>query len=239
VGTSQIDTVFDSVDKQFYTRVEWPVDGMLLTLSESEREVCLWRLAADGRLILARCLRLNKCPKDLRLLDPHTAVILCERNLHMFDLERCTHTMDMNSTMSANVPYFEVHDPRHVVLLARNRLSVILMKVAAPVAVGLDAAAGGEEEVAQKMYSAADPMFLFKAGEDRYLNSLLVSGNGQVMVCGDEVQKPFPLLVWDLVQRKLVYDLRQQKHEFLTAIQAIGHTGKYMVCGCKVRLFLC
>ena len=82
---------------------------MLLTLSESEREVSLWRLTPDtGQLTLARCLRLNKSPKDFRLLNPHTAVILCERNLHMFDLDRCTHTMDMNSTMSANVPYFEV-----------------------------------------------------------------------------------------------------------------------------------
>ncbi len=229
---NQLDTVFDKVSKQFYTHLHWPVSNMLLTLSETEREVSLWRLTPDGNLIQARCLRLNKSPKDLRFLNPHTAVILCERNLHMFDLNRCTHTMDMNSTMSANVPYFEVHDSQHVVLLARNRLSVILMKVAVPE--DLD-----EEtkmyEVGQKMYSAADPMFLFKAGEDRYLNSLIVSGNGQIMVCGDEVQKPFPLLVWNLVERKLVYDLRQPKHEFLTSINAIGFTGKYMVCGCKVN----
>ena len=79
-------------------------------------------------------------------------------------------------------------------------------------------------------------MFLFKAGEDRYLNSLMVSSNGQVMVCGDEVQKPFPLLVWNLNQRKLVYDLRQFKHEFITSLQSIGSTGKFIVCGCKVRL---
>ena len=34
--------------------------------------------------------------------------------------------------MSANVPFFEIHDQNHVVLLARNRLSVILMKVSPP-----------------------------------------------------------------------------------------------------------
>lgn len=66
---------------------------------------------------------------------------------------------------------------------------------------------------ATKTYSKEDDMFLFKAGEDRYLNSMMVSSNGEIMVCGDEVQKPFPLLVWNLNQRKLVYDLRQYKHE--------------------------
>lgn len=34
----------------------------------------------------------------------------------------------------------------------------------------------------------------FKVGEDRFLNSLLVSKNGKICVCGDETQKPFPLL---------------------------------------------
>ena len=80
----------------------------------------------------------------------------------------------------------------------------------------------------------SEDMFLFKVGEDRYLNSLLVSRNGQVMVCGDEVQKPFPLLVWNLHHRKLVYDLRQAKHEFVTAIQAIGSSGRFVVSACQV-----
>ena len=89
-----------------------------------------------------------------------------------------------------------------------------------------------------KNYSTDDNMFLFKAGEDRYLNSLLVSDNGQIMVCGDEVQKPFPLLVWNLNQRKLVYDLRQAKHEFITSIQSISSSGRFMVCGCQVSYLI-
>lgn len=135
-----------------------------------------------------------------------------------------------------------------MVLLARNRLSVILMKVCSPlpaekIAVSItEHTAIAEEPVesphgiesapdlsakslvsttksfsaATKTYSKEDDMFLFKAGEDRYLNSMMVSSNGEIMVCGDEVQKPFPLLVWNLNQRKLVYDLRQYKHEVRT-----------------------
>ncbi len=36
-----------------------------------------------------------------------------------------------------------------------------------------------------------------QAGEDRFLNSFFVSGNGVRCVCGDEVSRPTPLLVWD------------------------------------------
>lgn len=74
----------------------------------------------------------------------------------------------------------------------------------------------------------------FKAGEDRFLNSLLTSTNGKMCVCGDETQKPFPLLVWDLANRKLQYDLRIPSHEFITRLSAISDDGHYVVCVCKV-----
>lgn len=78
----------------------------------------------------------------------------------------------------------------------------------------------------------------FKAGEDRFLNSLLTSANGKICVCGDETQKPFPLLVWDLSARKLQYDLRIPHHEFLTRLSAISNDGHYVVSVCQVvRLF--
>lgn len=74
----------------------------------------------------------------------------------------------------------------------------------------------------------------FKAGEDRFLNSLLTSANGKICVCGDETQKPFPLLVWDLSNRKLLYDLRIPHHEFITRLSAISDDGHYVVSVCQV-----
>lgn len=49
-----------------------------------------------------------------------------------------------------------------------------------------------------------------------------------MLVCGDETQKPFPLLVWHLTQRKLLYDLRIPHHDFLTSLSAITHEGSYV-----------
>jgi hypothetical protein len=215
----------------------------ILALSDTQNEIKIWKI--NSTLIeLIRSIKLNKTPRDLRLLNQRIAVVLVDRNLHLFDLNDSKHVLDMNSTMSANVPFFEIHDQNHVVLLARNRLSVILMKVSPPKQEPEEEE--GEEKTAEtkaltntKTYSVDDDMFLFKVGEDRYLNSLLVSKNGQVMVCGDEVQKPFPLLVWNLDKRKLVYDLRQAKHEFITSIQSIGSKGKFVACACQVKKFYC
>lgn len=53
------------------------------------------------------------------------------------------------------------------------------------------------------------------------------------MVCGDETQKPFPLLVWDLKEKKLVYDLRQVNHDFMTELSAIDDEGHYVACVCQ------
>lgn len=50
----------------------------------------------------------------------------------------------------------------------------------------------------------------------------------RILVCGDETQKPFPLLVWHLSQRKLLYDLRIPHHDFLTSLSAITHEGSYV-----------
>ena len=86
--------------------------------------------------------------------------------------------------------------------------------------------------------STGDIVTTFKVGEDRFLNSLLVSENGHICVCGDEVQKPFPLIVWNLQKRKLIYDLRIQGHEFVTQISAITADGHYVVCACKVSVKL-
>lgn len=84
-----------------------------------------------------------------------------------------------------------------------------------------------------------DCVTTFKAGEDRFLNSLLVSGDGRILVCGDETQKPFPLLVWNLKSKKLLYDLRIPHHDFITSLSAITYEGSFIYSSCfsKAQLF--
>ncbi|CAF0715148.1 unnamed protein product [Brachionus calyciflorus] len=229
----------DHLNKElnFFSKILYLSKGFFLTLSEQPyNEIKIWKICSynflDHRLELIRTIKFNKTPKDVRLINKHTAVVLIERNLHLIDLNKCVHLFDLNSTMNPNLALFELHDSNHVVLLARNRLSVILMKVPSNEN-EIDIVDHEKTTPFLNSSSNNDNMFLFKVGEDRYLNSLLVSKNGKIMVCGDEVQKPFPLLVWNLNQRKLVYDLRQAKHEFITSISSISSSGKYVVSACQ------
>lgn len=50
----------------------------------------------------------------------------------------------------------------------------------------------------------------------------------RILVCGDETQKPFPLLVWSLTSRKLLYDLRISHHDFITSKAAITYEGAFV-----------
>lgn len=63
--------------------------------------------------------------------------------------------------MNQNMPYFGLHSPTKLVALARSRMHVNLIDI---------------ETGTIEAY--------FKAGEDRFLNSLLVSGNGRY-VCAN------------------------------------------------------
>lgn len=62
----------------------------------------------------------------------------------------------LKGVMNQKMPYFGLHDEKHLVCLSRNRMYVNLMNL-----------------------ESGDCVTTFKAGEDRFLNSLLVSGDGR------------------------------------------------------------
>ena len=152
-------------------------------------------------------------PRDVRFVDDTRVVVLCNRELKIFNLDLGTFETKLKGIMNQQMPYFSLHDKDHVVALSRNRMYVNMINV-----------------------SNGDVVSTFKVGEDRFLNSLLVSANGERCVCGDETQKPSPLLVWDLGARKLIYDFRINQHEFVTKMAAISNDGHYVVSVIKVSL---
>lgn len=149
-------------------------------------------------------------PKDLKMVDQRRAVVLCNRELRVYDLDSGNLLTKLKGVMNQKMPFFEVFGENYVVALARNRMYVNMLNLNT-----------GELETT------------FKVGEDRFLNSLLVSANGGICVCGDETQKPFPLLVWNLNERRLLYDLRLERHEFITRMSAISDDGHFVVSVCR------
>lgn len=149
-------------------------------------------------------------PRDLRMIDQKRAVVLCNRELRVYDLDSGCLLTKLKGVMNQKMPYFEIFGQDYVIALARNRMYVNMLNINT-----------GELETT------------FKVGEDRFLNSLLVSAEGGICVCGDETQKPFPLLVWNLNERRLMYDLRLDRHEFITRMSAISDDGHFVVSVCK------
>lgn len=138
-------------------------------------------------------------------MGDYGVAVLCKREIKVINLDEGMFRVTLKGVMNQKMPYFGLHDSQHLVCLSRNRMYVNLMNL-----------------------ESGDCVTTFKAGEDRFLNSLLISGDGRILVCGDETQKPFPLLVWHLSQRKLLYDLRIPHHDFLTSLSAITHEGSYV-----------
>lgn len=180
-----------------------------ISLSTAKEEVAVWDVYAEQPI---RTLRGVSNPNTLRIIDDSRVVILCGRELQLFNLDDGEFVCKLKGVMNQKMPYFGLHDDKHLVTISRNRMYVNMINM-----------------------ESGDCVTTFKVGEDRFLNSLLVSENGKMLVCGDETQKPFPLLVWDLTSRKLIHDLRIPHHEFLTNLAAITKEGHFVCCVCRVN----
>ncbi|XP_056647037.1 NACHT and WD repeat domain-containing protein 2 isoform X1 [Diorhabda sublineata] len=197
----------DSDEKTFDLVVRLPkTDQFIVTVSTNKKELCVWDI-----INCQPVRRLQNVPHPINLIpiDQFKCIVLCKRELRIFDLNSGSFLTKLKGVMNQKMPYFGLHDQSHLVALSRNRMYINLMNL-----------------------ENGDCVTTFKAGEDRFLNSLLVSGDGRVLVCGDETQKPFPLLVWNLKSRKLLYDLRIPHHHFITALSAITYEGNYVCCVC-------
>ncbi|XP_076043047.1 NACHT domain- and WD repeat-containing protein 1 isoform X2 [Oratosquilla oratoria] len=179
----------------------------VVTLSTERGEIAVWNIYTMSPV---RTLTGITQPRKLKMIDDYRCLVLCGRELRIYNFDEGLFVMKLREVMNQKMPFFGLHDRDHVVALSRSRMYVNMMNL-----------------------QNGDCVATFKVGEDRFLNSLLVSENGKICVCGDETQKPSALLVWDLELRKLMYDLRIPHHEFLTRLAAITKEGHYVSCVCR------
>ncbi|CAG9765713.1 unnamed protein product [Ceutorhynchus assimilis] len=178
----------------------------IVSVSSNDERLCVWDVLECKPI---RTLNGIPLPTNLIPIDEFKCVVLCRRELRIYNLNTGTFMTKLKGVMNQKMPFYGLHDKSHLVALSRNRMYINFMNL-----------------------ESGNCVTTFKAGEDRFLNSLLVSGDGRVLVCGDETQKPFPLLVWNLKSKKLLYDLRIPHHDFITSLSAITHEGNYVCCVC-------
>ncbi|GIX76385.1 NACHT and WD repeat domain-containing protein 2 [Caerostris darwini] len=179
----------------------------VVSISSDRNEIVVWNIYEQAAV--RRMTGINQ-PKDIKMIDIYRALVLCNRELKVYHMDQGTLVVKLKGVMNQKMAYYGLHNENYAVALSRNRMYVNMTNL-----------------------NTGDLETTFKVGEDRFLNSLLVSANGRICVCGDETQKPFPLLVWDLTSRKLVYDLRIPHHEFVTRLSAISDDGHYVVSVCR------
>lgn len=95
-------------------------------------------------------------PASLCPVGEYGAAVLSGREIKVIDLNSGTFHVKLKGVMNQKMPYYGLHDERHLVCLSRNRMYVNLLNL-----------------------ESGDCITTFKAGEDRFLNSLLVSGDGR------------------------------------------------------------
>ena len=181
----------------------------IVSTSQLLGEICVWDI--NSQTVVRRLTGLQ-APRNVRMIDNTSAVVLCERELKIYNLDQGVLISSLKGMLNLKMSYYDIHDSNHVVALSRNRMCVNMIN-----------------------NSSGDLVTTFKSGENRFLDSMIVSANGERCVCRDEVEKPTPMLVWDLINQKLVHDLRLPGHTFISEISAISKDGNFMVVGCEVR----
>ncbi|KAL5021324.1 hypothetical protein ScPMuIL_000479 [Solemya velum] len=176
----------------------------IISLSKYQGRIIVWNMECREKV---RVLEGVKLPLQIKMLDSLRAVALCDRELLVYNLDTGKHQTTIKGLLNIQLPLYEVQNEYNIVSLSRNRMCLYLM----------DASSGN---------SVAS----FKVGEDRFISSLYVSGNGKVLVCSEDVDKTHPILVWNLEDRQLIHDLRVPEQKFLTDLASVTEDAHYIVC---------
>ncbi|PZC71035.1 hypothetical protein B5X24_HaOG214247, partial [Helicoverpa armigera] len=68
-------------------------------------------------------------PINLVPIDEYKCVVLCRRELRVYNLDQGTFLVALKGVMNQKMPYYGLHDPKHLVALSRNRMYVNLMNI--------------------------------------------------------------------------------------------------------------
>lgn len=86
-------------------------------------------------------------PRDLQMVDPFRALVLCDRELRVYSLDEGRLLVRLKGVMNQKMAYFGLHGRDYAVALSRNRMYVNMLSL-----------------------DSGDLETTFKVGEDRYLS---------------------------------------------------------------------
>lgn len=114
---------------------------LMISLSPSEGIIIVWDIYTQVSL---RTIKGILNPRDLQMIDDFNAIVLCNRELKIYDLDEGVLKLNIKGVMNQSMPYFGLHNHEHVVAMSRNRMYVNMMNT-----------------------QSGDLVTTFKVGEDR------------------------------------------------------------------------
>lgn len=66
-------------------------------------------------------------PRDVKVINMSKAVVLCDRELQVYDLDKGRLHCKLQGILNLRMPYFGIHDDNHTMAMARNRMYVNML----------------------------------------------------------------------------------------------------------------
>lgn len=115
----------ESYDNLFTIRGD---EGHVVAISSGSGEVSVWSVAGgDPRKL--RCLKGVNQPRDVKMVNKHRALILCNRELKLYNLDEGRLETKLKGVMNQKMPFYGVHNDNSAIALSRNRMTVNIMNL--------------------------------------------------------------------------------------------------------------
>ncbi|KAI4468136.1 beta transducin-related protein [Holotrichia oblita] len=118
-------TIFKEVNFNLITRLP-ETDKFIVSISTKKEDISVWNVRTCEKV---RTLKGISHPTNLIPIDQYKCIVLCKRELRIYDLNMGKFVTKLKGVMNQKMPYFGLHDQSHLVALSRNRMYVNLMNL--------------------------------------------------------------------------------------------------------------
>ena len=101
-------------------------DFYLIALSTESDEIVVWNIYQQKPV---RILKSIPKPRAIRMVDQLRTVVLCNRELTLYDLNKAKLLTKLKGVMNQKMPYYGLHNSKYVVALSRNRMYVNMINL--------------------------------------------------------------------------------------------------------------
>lgn len=92
-----------------------------VSISSEHNEIIVWNIYEQTAV--RRFTGINQ-PKDIKMIDCHRALVLCNRELKVYHLDQGTLVVKLKGVMNQKMAYYGLHNENYAVALSRNRMYV-------------------------------------------------------------------------------------------------------------------